>query len=487
MKYSELNVNDKILKAVEDMGFEEMTKIQEAAIMPAVMGEDILGQAQTGTGKTASFVIPVLEKLDFNSRDVQAIMLAPTRELAIQIKNEIGKIGKYMNINVVAVFGGDPIDKQIKLLRDKPQIVVGTPGRTLDLLKRKKLKLHEIKFFVLDEVDEMLNMGFIDDVEEIISQMPSQKQTLLFSATMPERIKRIANKYLTNPKHIKVNAKSLTVDKVEQGYMIVKHKQKLEVLEDILLLRQGEKVIVFAQTKKMCDEVYDYLKERQIRVGKIHGDIVQKTRTMTIEQFKKDRFDVLIATDVVARGIDIDGITLVVNLELPQDREYYIHRIGRTARGNSKKGEAITLVTPSAYSKEFKHYPKYLNCDIKELKRPTQKDIVGRLMWKYTEAIQTEIAKNDKLDESYYSLSATLLAEHNENLLIPILLKQLYPELGEKKKPREEVTLSESSNGRGRGGNGGGYKNGRRGDDKNFKRGRRPDRNKTKRRKVLDK
>ncbi len=462
MKLNELNIKPEIVKALEDMEFQNFTEIQAEAIPHAISSRDVLGQAQTGTGKTAAFVIPILEQLDTESKDLQAIILAPTRELAIQICNEIDKIGKYMNVRTLSVYGGEPIDRQMKLLKNNPHIVAATPGRCLDLLKRRKLKLNNIKYFVLDEVDEMLNMGFIEDVEEITKAMPKYKQTLLFSATLPKEIKKICDTYLVDPAHIKVDAKSLTVDKVTQRYIVVKKKLKNEVLDNLLLLGGKQKVIVFTQTKRDCDELYDFLKEKRYRVNKIHGDIVQKQRTKTIEQFRDGQFDILVATDVVARGIDIDGIELVVNYELPQDIEYYIHRIGRTGRGNSEKGDAITLVTPAVYKKEFRTYPKRLKCDITEMERPTYKQVIEKLQHQYLAKMQTELANPElDIDETFLNMSAMLLAETSEYLLVPYLLEQLYPQLSfnkvqEEAKLREEKRERERrENNRNRDGRGG--------------------------------
>lgn len=466
MKIEELNVKKEIIDAVMDMGYTDFSEIQEQSIPAAIDGRDVLGQAQTGTGKTAAFVIPVLEQLDFDLDELQCLMLAPTRELAIQITQEINKIGKNLNVNVVSVYGGEQIDRQIRLLKNKPQIVVGTPGRCLDLLKRRKLKLNNIKYFVLDEVDEMLNMGFIEDVEEITKAMPKHKQTLLFSATLPGKIKKICDNYLVDPVHVKVEAKSMTVDKVDQKYIIVKKKLKPEVLDNLLLLRGKEKVIVFVQTKRDCDELYEFLKERKYRVGKIHGDIVQKQRTSTIEQFRKERFDILVATDVVARGIDIDGIDLVVNFELPQDIEYYIHRIGRTGRGNAEKGEAITLVSPQVYKKEFSTYPRRLKCTIEEIQRPTYKQVVEKLQHQYyTDA--NEKVSTVEVEETYKNMSAMLLAEHSEHVLVPYLLKQLYPQLSQ---DQVKFEMSDQSEGR-QGGNRGGNRGGGRGGNRDGRRG----------------
>ncbi len=442
MKFSELKVSSKIIKATDEMGYVDMTEIQNQAIPLGVDGKDVLGQAQTGTGKTAAFVIPILERLDYDAKHVQCLMLAPTRELAIQITNEIMKLGKYLNVSAITVYGGDSIEKQLKLLKNNPQIVVGTPGRCLDMIKRGKLKLDKIDFFVLDEVDEMLNMGFIDDVEFIAEKMPKTKQTLLFSATMPDRIKKICNKFLVDPTHIKVDAKSLTVDKVIQTYIVVKNMQKKAVLENLLLLRQDEKIIIFGQTKRSCDEIYDFLKERKYRAGKIHGDIVQKQRTETIVQFRNNKFDILVASDVVARGIDIDGIDLVINYELPQDMEYYIHRIGRTARGNATKGEAITLVSPTIFNNEFKHYPKRLKCDINEIPRPTLKAVQSKLKEKYEVEIKESLTKEFNDKEIYKEMAQDIVNQNNPQAAVEYLLVKLFPELG---KEKEDIDTSKSN------------------------------------------
>ena len=435
MTFKELEIRDEVRRVIEERGYEKPTEIQFQAITVANTGRDVLGQAQTGTGKTASFLIPILNTIT-TDREIQALIIAPTRELAIQIKEEVKAFAKYLDITAVAVYGGDPIDKQMKLLRDKPQIVVGTPGRIIDLNKRGKLKLHDIKYFVLDEVDEMLSMGFIDDIDLISSKMPKDKQTLLFSATLPKEIKRITEKYLDDPKHIKVDAKSLTVDLVDQSFIISKASSKLSVLHDILLLNGDSKVIIFVQTKRMCDEVHEFLTENKFKTAKIHGDITQSNRTATINHFRASKYKVLVATDVVARGIDINDVGLVVNLQLPQDMEYYIHRIGRTGRAGSK-GRAITLVSDNEYRREFKHYSRRLKCDITETKAPQHQDVVKMLMERYFENIQGSI-NPEKIEAQYLELATLLLKDTNETVLTSHLLKLLYPELG-KEKPQTPV------------------------------------------------
>ncbi len=449
MKFSELGLIEELTKATDKLGFETASEIQAEAIPYGLNGRDVLAQAQTGTGKTLAFLIPILNNLELENKKVQSLILAPTRELAIQIKEEIDKITIFMNVSVMAAYGGEPIDRQLKKLRENPSIVVGTPGRSLDLIKRKKLNLSHIRFFVLDEVDEMLNMGFLEDVETIFELMPAKKQTLFFSATMPKKIKDISNRFLIDPIHIKVAAKSMTVDKVEQSYMICKNKNKPNILKRILLLRQGQKIIIFAKTKRSCDELHSFLVENKYRVAKIHGDIEQKNRTKVIADFKAGKFDILVASDVVARGIDIDGIDLVINFELPQDMEYYIHRIGRTGRGNAKKGEALSLVSPNMYRSEFSQYSKKLNCIIKEIPVPTYEQVKVLLAEQYKEEIALKINKKE-LDESYLILGKSLLQDNKPEDVVNILLSLLYPELAKSKE--EDIEIGDDRPNRGRGG-----------------------------------
>lgn len=446
MKFNELELRPELIQATEKLGFENASEIQAEAIPPGLQGQDVLAQAQTGTGKTLAFLMPILQNLCEDQNSLQSLILAPTRELAIQIKDEIEKIAIYMDVNVVAVYGGEQIDRQLRALKTKPAIVVGTPGRALDLIKRKKLNLSHIRFFVLDEVDEMLNMGFLEDVETIFELMPESKQTLFFSATLPDRIKKISSKFLVDPKHIKVAAKSMTVEKVEQSFMIVKQKQKPAVLKRLLLLRQGQRIIIFAKTKRSCDELHSFLVENKYRVAKIHGDIEQKNRIKVINDFKLGKFDVLVASDVVARGIDIDGIDLVINFELPQDIEYYIHRIGRTARGNAKKGEAITLVSPNLYKTEFSQYPRRLNCTINEIEVPSFGQVKDMLADQYASDIQTKIS-GEPVDQVYTKLAAELLANNEHQDVVNHLLALMYPELS--KDQTEDVMIGDDRPSRG--------------------------------------
>ncbi|MFV0246349.1 MAG: DEAD/DEAH box helicase [Mycoplasmatales bacterium] len=459
MKFNKLNLNDKILKALEELKYEKATEIQQETIAHAIEGKDILAQAQTGTGKTAAFCLPILERIT-NEKKLQALILVPTRELAVQINDEVKKFSKYQKIDSISVYGGDPITKQIQLLREKPQIVVGTPGRVIDLIDRKKLKIHELDFFVLDEVDEMLNMGFIDDVKKIEKATPRDKQVLFFSATMPNKIKTLSNKFLSDFKDIKVDAKSLTVDKVEQYFIRSKDSRKFEALKNILDLRALNKIIIFTKTKRRADETYEFLHSNNYKIEKIHGDLDQKQRLKTINRLRNGEVNIIVATDVVARGIDIDGIELVINMQLPQDMEYYIHRIGRTGRAGNK-GESITLVSENEYKKEFRHYPKKLKCDIKEMDMPKDDEIIAARMQKYYFDISSKL--DEEIEDVYIELANMFDPVDLRNILA-IELQENYPELSKSKrkkiikKHREKITNGSGNSSRG---NNGSRRNGR--------------------------
>lgn len=346
MKFTELNLSEDILTAVEKAGFIEPSPIQELTIPLALEGKDVIGQAQTGTGKTAAFGLPTLNKIDTNRNVVQALVIAPTRELAVQGQEELFRFGREKGVKVRSVYGGSSIEKQIKALRSGAHIVVGTPGRLLDLIKRKALKLDHVETLILDEADEMLNMGFLEDIEAIISRVPETRQTLLFSATMPEAIKRIGVKFMHAPEHVKVAAKELTTDLVEQYYIRVKEQDKFDTMTRLMDVDQPELSIVFGRTKRRVDELTRGLKLRGYRAEGIHGDLDQGKRLRVLRDFKNDNIDILVATDVAARGLDISGVTHVYNYDIPQDPESYVHRIGRTGRAG-KHGQSITFVAPN--------------------------------------------------------------------------------------------------------------------------------------------
>ena len=343
--FSELNISESTLRSVKRMGFEEATPIQEGTIQFAMAGRDVLGQAQTGTGKTAAFGIPLIEKIDPKNPNVQALVIAPTRELAIQVSEELYKIGYDKRVKLLSVYGGQEIGRQIRALKNKPQIIVGTPGRIQDHINRNTLKLEDVNTLVLDEADEMLNMGFIDDINAILENVPDDRQTLLFSATMPPAIRKIAETFMKDPEIVKIKAKELTMENIEQFFVKAQEREKFDILSRIINVQKPELAIIFGRTKRRVDELSQALSIRGFSAEGIHGDLSQAKRISVLRQFKEGKIDILIATDVAARGLDISGVTHVYNFDIPQDPESYVHRIGRTGRAG-KKGTSVTFVTP---------------------------------------------------------------------------------------------------------------------------------------------
>ncbi|EPC62629.1 ATP-dependent RNA helicase, partial [Lacticaseibacillus paracasei subsp. paracasei Lpp14] len=346
MKFKELGLDHDLLKAIAQSGFEEATPIQAETIPLVLAGKDVIGQAQTGTGKTAAFGLPILQNIDKADRSIQALVISPTRELAIQTQEELYRLGQDKKIKVQAVYGGADIRRQIRQLSEHPQIVVGTPGRILDHIGRHTLKLQNLKVLVLDEADEMLDMGFIDDIEKIVEQMPTARQTLLFSATIPASIMRLTNKFMHEPVTVKIKAKELTADTVEQYYVRAKDYEKFDVMTRLFDVQDPDLALIFGRTKRRVDELTRGLKARGYRAEGIHGDLTQQKRMSVLRQFKSGQLDFLVATDVAARGLDISGVTHVYNYDIPQDPDSYVHRIGRTGRAGHK-GVSVTFVTPN--------------------------------------------------------------------------------------------------------------------------------------------
>ncbi len=345
IRFEELGLSPQILRAIEEMGFEEATPIQSQAIPLVLEGKDIIGQAQTGTGKTAAFGIPLLMKVDPEERNTQAIILCPTRELAIQCAEEIRKLAKYLHgIKVLPVYGGQDITRQIKALKGGANIIIGTPGRVMDHLRRKTIRLDSLDTIVLDEADEMLNMGFREDIETILSYVPNEaRQTVLFSATMPKPIMDITKEYQTDAVTIKITKKELTVPSIDQYYYDIRRNDKIDVLCRLLDFYNPKLSLLFFNTKHMVDEVAAELNGRGYAAEAIHGDMKQMQRDRVMKSFRSGRTDILIATDVAARGIDVDDVEAVFNYDLPQDNEYYVHRIGRTGRAG-RAGRAFNFV-----------------------------------------------------------------------------------------------------------------------------------------------
>jgi ATP-dependent RNA helicase DeaD len=345
--FAELNLSAGLLKAIAAMGFEEPTPIQEMTIPAALEGRDIIGQAQTGTGKTASFAVPVIEKKTAGTKPY-ALILEPTRELAIQVAEEIGRLSKYKSRSVLTVYGGSSLERQVKALRGGVNIVVGTPGRVLDHLNRKTLSLSEISIVVLDEADEMLDMGFIEDIEKILGMTPATRQMMLYSATMAPAIAKIAKTHMKDPLKIAINLKDIVAPKIAQVFYEVAQRDKTEVLTRLLDVESPELTLVFCHTKREVDEVAASLRQRGYNAGALHGDFTQAHREEMMGKFKGGTIEILVATDVAGRGIDVENITHVINYSIPQSPEGYIHRIGRTGRAG-RSGMAVTFVTPREY------------------------------------------------------------------------------------------------------------------------------------------
>ena len=344
MEFKDLQINEQILNGIARKEFTTLTEIQEKVIPFALSGKDLLGQAPTGTGKTLAFTIPILDKIDEEKRVCQALIIAPTRELAMQITSDINEISYYMNVKAVTLYGGELIDKQITALRRKPQVIVATPGRLLDHVNRGTVSLDNVKIVVLDEADEMLDMGFREDINAILDKVP-EHQTMLFSATFSNDIEEIAYKYMNDPKKIAVNHGSLTVERIDQKYILCAEKDKIEVISRIIEVREFKIVMIFCNTKKSVDEVTSALLTRGFLAEALHGDMKQMQRDRVMARFREGTINVLVASDVAARGLDIENVDVVFNYDLPTDEEYYVHRIGRTGRA-SKDGLSISLITP---------------------------------------------------------------------------------------------------------------------------------------------
>ncbi len=376
-KFQSLNISDVIIQALNEMGFEEPTPIQAGAIPVAMAGKDMIGQAQTGTGKTAAYGIPVLEKIlaAEPTKDIQAVILSPTRELAMQVAEELNHLAQFTPIQTIPIYGGQDMERQLRRLRKCPQIVVATPGRLIDHMKRGTISLSHLSTIVLDEADEMLDMGFIEDINLIMSATPDTRQTLLFSATMPKPIQQLAETFLHDPEIVRMKAKEVTIDLIEQSYIEVPDRQKFDILCRLLDLQEPDLAIIFVRTKRRVDEVSEALKKRGYSAEGIHGDLTQAKRDTVIRQFREKTIDILVATDVAARGLDISGVTHVFNYDLPQDPESYVHRVGRTGRAG-QSGEATTFVIP----REIEH--------LRAIERLIKRRIARRKAPTFSEALE---------------------------------------------------------------------------------------------------
>ncbi|GAA0775790.1 DEAD/DEAH box helicase [Clostridium subterminale] len=416
-KFEELGLKDSILKSINDLNFENPSDIQEKSIPVSLQGYDIIGQAQTGTGKTLAFGAPILSNMGPKGGAIQTLILAPTRELAIQVSEELLKLCKYEKYKILAIYGGQSFDRQLAALKRGVDIVVGTPGRILDHINRRTLKLQNVKFLVLDEADEMLNMGFIEDIESILSNLNEERQTLLFSATMPRPIKNLSKNYMKpDTQHIVIAKKSMTVSKIQQSYFLVNSSNKFDSLCRILDVDNPTTTIMFCKTKKGVDELVDSLHSKGYSVEGMHGDMKQSQRMNTLAKFKNGQLHFLVATDVAARGIDVEDVTHVINYDLPQDIESYVHRIGRTGRAN-KEGIAYSFASRKEVS-FIRQIENHTKSKIVKKDIPTLADIFS--------------AKSGSLIENI----GNVLQEDSYNTFLP-MAKELINEYG-----AEDVTAS---------------------------------------------
>lgn len=404
--FADLGLTERTLKALTDLGYEEPTAIQSQTIPLLMGGTDMIAQAQTGTGKTAAFALPMLERLNFTQSTPQALILTPTRELAIQVAEAFHSYSKYHRINVLPVYGGQPIERQLRALERGVHVVVGTPGRLLDHIRRGTLPLGQIRFLVLDEADEMLAMGFIEDIEAILKETPAERQTALFSATMPDAIVRLAQRYMNEPQRVTVRAEQLTVPQIRQIYYEVGKRDKVEMLARILDYERPTSAIIFCRTKRDVDMLGERLIARAYPAETLHGDLNQSQRDRVMGRFRSGQAELLIATDVAARGLDIDHVSHVINYDIPLAAESYVHRIGRTGRAG-RSGSAITLVT-ARERRLWYTIQRETNSHIQRMNLPTIADVVGRRRETFKEQLR-EVIGGDDLDP--YRIMAEELGE----------------------------------------------------------------------------
>jgi ATP-dependent RNA helicase DeaD len=409
--FESLGLRPELVRAVTELGYENPTPIQEGTIPALLNGRDVLGQAQTGTGKTAAFALPMLERLDLSALGVQGLVLVPTRELAIQVAEAIFQYGRYWSVRVLPIYGGSSYTRQIRRLQEGVHIVVGTPGRVIDLIQREALDLSKVRYLVLDEADEMLKMGFIDDVETILKETPSERQTALFSATLAEPIRRLASKYMHDPASVMIARKEMTVPQTEQRHYLVTDDSKVAALARLLEAEDVQSALIFTRTKVGAAQLAETLMGRGFPVEAIHGDLSQEARETVMRRFRKGHIHVLVATDVAARGLDIENVSHVINFDMPYDAEDYVHRIGRTGRAG-REGIAITLVTPRErrWLKTIEQFTKH---QINRAKMPSREEVYAKRDQRFVQQLDEVLAQPDlsreleivsSLQESGYDL-----------------------------------------------------------------------------------
>lgn len=459
INFKDLNLSREVQKAIAEMGFEEAMPIQVQSIPHIMNGRDVIGQAQTGTGKTCAFGIPAIEMISHQEHFVQVMVLCPTRELAIQVAEEMKTVAKYKRgIRILPIYGGQPIERQITALKSRPQIIIGTPGRVMDHMRRRTLKLGSLKMIVLDEADEMLNMGFREDIDTILREVPEERQTILFSATMPKEILDLTDKYQKNAVMVKAVHRELTVPSIEQYYFEVRETAKLDLLSRIIDAYNMKIIMVFCNTKRRVDELTVNLQSRGYAAEALHGDMKQGQRDRVMAKFRRGAVDILIATDVAARGIDVDNIEAVINFDIPNDEEYYVHRIGRTGRAG-KTGKAFTFVSGRELYR-LRDIQRYTRSSIKQEKPPSMMDIeetrVNNVLEKLRETI-SEGRFNRYVNYIEKMLEDTSLSNGAENYITSLdiaaaLLKMtigINDKVAEKdiKREKEVIDFSENEGG----------------------------------------
>jgi ATP-dependent RNA helicase DeaD len=388
--FQEFGLSPEVMRALEQLGYEKPTPIQQASITPLSEGRDVLGQAQTGTGKTAAFALPLLSRINYNAKNVQILVLAPTRELAMQVSEAFKSFGQYVkDFHVLPIYGGQSMGAQLSQLRRNPQVIVGTPGRVMDHIRRGTLKLENLQSLVLDEADEMLKMGFIEDIEWILEHTPKTRQLALFSATMPSAIRRVANQHLDRPEHVKIEAKTTTVERISQKFIQAPQHHKLEILSRILEVEATDGIIIFARTRQGTTELAEQLESRGYKAAALHGDMNQNTREQTIDSLKSGKVDIVIATDVAARGIDVPRIEHVINYDIPYDAEAYVHRIGRTGRAG-RSGSAILFVTHKEI-RMLRNIERVTNSRIEPMQVPSPTQVSAKRLEKIGQEIKSTL------------------------------------------------------------------------------------------------
>jgi superfamily II DNA/RNA helicase len=374
--FADSHVSDEIKRALAVLKYETPTEVQSEVIPLAMENQDLVVKSQTGSGKTASFGIPVCEMIEWEEKKPQALILTPTRELAVQVREDITNIGRFKRIKAVAVYGKESFTKQKEELKQKTHVVVGTPGRVMDHIERETLVLDQIKYLIIDEADEMLNRGFIDSVEAIIKELPLNRATMVFSATLPKDVENLCHKYMKDPIHIEIESTGVTADTIEHFLIEVKEEEKISLLKDVTIVENPDSCLIFCRTKEHVDFVYSELEKAKYSCERLHGGLEQEDRFAIMEGFKMGNFRYLVATDVAARGIDIDNVTLVINYDVPMEKESYVHRTGRTGRSGNK-GKAITFSTPFE-GKFIKAIEKYIGFEIPTIEAPSQQEVAGR-------------------------------------------------------------------------------------------------------------